>query len=76
MRNPPISPDPLSGLSGCGTIGVESEEEELEEKVKVEEEETEEEGEKEEGEKEEGENVMSKADHVFLSLISIALIWG
>ena len=31
------------------------------------------EGEKEE---EEGENVMSKADQLFLSLISIALIWG
>ena len=24
MRNPPISPGPLSGLSGRGTIGVES----------------------------------------------------
>ena len=28
MRNPPISPGPPSGLSGPGTIGVESEEEE------------------------------------------------
>ena len=30
----------------------------------------------EEEEKEEGENVMSKADQLFSSLISIALIWG
>ena len=31
---------------------------------------------KEGEEEEEGENVMSKADQLFLSLISIALIWG
>ena len=32
--------------------------------------------EEEKEEEEEGENVMSKADQLFLSLISIALIWG